>query len=143
MPQPAFHAWQLELVEELRVARLATISPSGAPHLVPVCFALHAGTFWVAVDEKPKRSVRLARLRNIQSDSRVSLLLDRYDDDWTRLAWMRIDGEASIIPAGRDQPAALEALRHRYPQYRDMDLESRPLVRIEPVSITAWRASNP
>ena len=81
----------------------------------------------IAIDEKPKAGLRLARLRNIERDPRVSLLADRYDEDWTQLAWVRVEGNAEILERGGADPAALAALRDRYPQYRDMDLEPRPL----------------
>jgi PPOX class probable F420-dependent enzyme len=143
MPRVVFEEWELRLIKELRVARLATVAPSGAPHLVPVCFAHVADEFWIAVDEKPKRSTRLARLRNIGAEPRVSLLFDRYDDDWSSLAWIRIDGLATVVELGSEAPAALEALRGRYPQYRAMDLESLPLVRVEPRKVTGWRWEAP
>ena len=134
-----FQQWQLELIAELRVARLATVTPAGAPHLVVVCYAFTDGRFVIAVDEKPKRGARLARLRNIEHEPRVSLLFDRYDDDWTQLAWVRIDGHATACETGNASPEALAALRQRYPQYEDMALEALPLIVIEPRTITAWR----
>ena len=138
-----FLPWQLELLGECRVARLGTISSSGAPHLVPVCFALVEGRIAIAIDEKPKRSVELARLANIRRDSRVTLLVDRYEDDWTQLAWVRVYGKADIIARGAQWAGALSVLRDRYPQYEAMTLETRPLIRIEPVSVTGWRHSQP
>lgn len=139
MPRPQFEDWHLRLIEDLRVARLATITPAGAPHVVPVCYAFEAGALWVPIDEKPKASTRLARLRNIEQDPRVSLLFDRYDDDWERLAWVRVDGAATILPRGDGAPAALGALRLRYRQYEAMDLEARPLIAIEAFVVTGWR----
>ena len=139
MPPPAFEPWHLDLIGELRVARLATIAAGGAPHLVPVCYAFQAGAFWVPIDEKPKATTRLARLANIVRDPRVALLLDRYDDDWSRLAWVRVDGLATVLDHGADQPSALAALRERYAQYPAMDLEARPLIRIEAVRVSGWR----
>lgn len=131
--------WQLELVEELRVARLGTIGAGGAPHLVPVCYAYLEGRFVVAVDEKPKRGGNLARVRNIERDGRVTLLFDRYEDDWTRLAWVRVEGVAQVLAAGSEWPEAVEALRARYPQYRGMSLESLPVIAISPKRVTGWR----
>ena len=134
-----FEPWQHQLLNELRVGRLATVSADGRPHLVPVCYALDGGAVVIAVDEKPKRSTDLVRVRNIQRDPRVTLLFDRYDDDWTRLAWVRVDGLARALQHGAEQPAALMALRERYPQYRSMGLEERPLIVIAPEQIHGWR----
>lgn len=121
------------------MARLATMARDGRPHLVPVCYALVGDAVVFAVDEKPKRSTRLARLRNIERDARVTLLFDRYDDDWARLAWVRVEGTASVRPRGDDSPEALAALRARYPQYREMPIEALPLVVVEPVRVVGWR----
>lgn len=136
----ALEPWQAALLDEVRAGRLATVTPAGAPHLVPVCFAFTGGRFAIAIDEKPKRSVRLARLANIAHEPRVCLLVDRYDDDWERLAWLRVDGLATELERGDAWPAALTGLRARYPQYRGMALESRPLIAIEPLGVAGWRA---
>jgi len=135
-----FEPWQRDLLDSLPVARLATIAPDGRPHLVPVCFALVGDTVVIAIDEKPKRpGVELARLRNIRRDSRVSFLADRYEADWSRLAWVRIDGVAGIFIRGDEQQPALEALRARYPQYGAMALEGLPLIEITAAKVTGWR----
>ncbi|MGY1594506.1 TIGR03668 family PPOX class F420-dependent oxidoreductase [Geodermatophilus sp. SYSU D00708] len=101
------------------VARLATVRPDGAPHLVPVVFALVDGVVYSAVDAKPKRSPRLQRLANVRAEPRCALLVDHYEDDWSRLWWVRADGTAEVV----DEPAAahpgLAALVDRHPQYRE------------------------
>ena len=135
---PVFEPWHRDLIAELRVARLATIAPDGRPHLVPVCYALLEGRLAIAVDEKPKRSTELARLRNIRRDPRVTLLFDRYDDDWSHLAWVRVDAHAQVHPTGSEWPEALEALRARYSQYAGMALESLPLIVATPERVTGW-----
>lgn len=140
--KPALANWQAELTDTLRVARLATVTPEGAPHVVPVCYARDAGSFVTPVDEKPKTSRRLARLRNIAHQAKVSLLFDRYSDDWTALAWVRVDGLATVLERGDERPAALDALRARYPQYRQMALEALPLIVIEPIAVAGWRWAN-
>ena len=99
------------------VARLATVRPDGAPHVVPVVFALVDGTVYSAVDAKPKRTHRLQRLANVRADPRCALLVDHYEDDWSRLWWVRADGTAAVV---EDPPAAhpgVEALAARYPRY--------------------------
>jgi PPOX class probable F420-dependent enzyme len=101
-----------------RVARLATAGADGRPHLVPVTFALRDGTIGIAVDHKPKRSPALRRLANIAANPQVSLLADEYDEDWSRLWWVRADGAARVVDAGSERTAALDALTARYEQYR-------------------------
>ena len=103
-----------ELFASARVARLATVDPSGAPHLVPIVFALVGDVIHSAVDAKPKRHSRLRRLANIAHDPRVSVLADHYDDDWTALWWIRADGVATVLDAS---PEGLAALARKYPQY--------------------------
>ena len=132
-------AEHLAFIETQRVARLATADASGLPHVVPVCFAYHDGAFWVAIDEKPKRTTQLKRLRNIAGDAAVTLLFDRYADDWTRLAYVMVRGKAEVF-AGADHPGALAALRARYPQYGGMTLEERPLIGVRPESAFGWGA---
>lgn len=134
-----FSPWHIELIAGSAVARLATIAASGAPHLVPVCFALVEGRFAIAVDEKPKREGELARVRNIRRDGRVTLLIDRYADDWEQLMWVRIDGSGRILDRGDAWPEALTALREKYPQYRSMELEGRLLIAITPLRVASWR----
>ena len=117
------------------VARLATAGPDGAPHLVPIVFALLAGGDEIvfAVDHKPKRSRALRRLANIAADPRVSVLADHYEPDWSRLWWVRADGVARVLgtyPAGRD------ALVARYPQYR----ATPPAGPFVAIAVTAWTA---
>lgn len=136
-----FSPWHIELIAGSAVARLATIAASGAPHLVPVCFALVEGRFAIAVDEKPKREGELTRVRNIRRDPRVTLLFDRYLDDWEKLAWVRVDGEGRNLKRGDEWPRALAALRQKYHQYRTMDLESRPVIEITPLRVASWRWS--
>ncbi len=133
-----FEPWQLALIESCRSATLATINRTGTPSLVPVCYAYIEDRFVIAIDEKPKSGRPLSRLRNIDADPRVTLLIDRYDDDWEQLAWLRIEGDAIAVDATA-WPAALTALRARYAQYREMALERRPLVIVTPRHHVSWR----
>ena len=135
--------WALSLCAGARVARLATIAPGGAPHLVPVCYALAGGEVFVPVDQKPKRGTDLARLRNIRRDPRATLLVDHYDDsDWTSLAWVRLECEAGVVSPGSERQDALAALREKYRQYRAMALEDRPLIVLRVQRVVAWRWSD-
>jgi PPOX class probable F420-dependent enzyme len=140
-------------VAEARTATLATIASDGRPRLVPVCFALApediAGrpVIWTPLDEKSKRDPdprHLARVRDILILPSVTLLVDRWDEDWSRLAWVRLYGAGELLepqPHERDEHArALGALREKYPQYRDQDLEHRPVIRIRVERVVVWDA---
>jgi len=117
-----------------RVAHLATVRPDGAPHVVPIVFALDGDRVVTAIDDKPKRSTALQRLANIESESRVSLLADRYDEDWTRLWWVRVDGVAEILRGGGDADRAIDLLADRYGPYR----ERRPSGAVIRIEISRW-----
>ena len=122
-------------VREARVARLATIEPDGSVHLVPCTFALEADTVYSAVDHKPKTTRRLRRLRNIERDHRVTLLVDHYADDWAQLWWIRLHGEAAVAGAGPALEEAIELLAAKYPQYRERPPEGPAIV----IRVTGWR----
>lgn len=125
------------LVEQAHVARLATVRPDGTPHLVPVTFALTADALVFAVDHKPKGSTDLQRLRNIDANGFASVLVDHYEDDWSRLWWVRLDGPAVVL---RDEPArtrALAPLVAKYQQYRTMP-PAGPVVVVTVRSWAAW-----
>jgi len=131
-------------VAAARVGRLATVSPGGAPHVVPVCFVLDGDDVYVALDEKPKRVApeRLRRVRNIRANPRVQLLADVYDEDWSRLAFVQADGRATLVqPGGPGHARAIALLREKYPQYRDMALETRPVIAIVVERWRSWSAS--
>ncbi|HEX5939710.1 MAG TPA: TIGR03668 family PPOX class F420-dependent oxidoreductase [Dehalococcoidia bacterium] len=130
--------WAADLLEA-PVARLATVDSSGVPSLVPICFVVDGDLIWSAIDEKPKSGRPLQRLRNIAENPRVVMLVDRYEDDWTRLAWVAIHGRALVVNAA-EHPEPLARLRAKYPQYRSMALEEHPLVRIEVETAVSWRA---
>jgi PPOX class probable F420-dependent enzyme len=128
------------LLATARVARLATLRPDGAPHLVPICLALDGDTLYSAVDHKRKRTTGLQRLANIEADPRVCVLADHYDEDWTRLWWARADGLARIVAV--DEPEhvrAVELLLDRYPQYRDAPALGTAIA-VEVTRWTGWEA---
>jgi PPOX class probable F420-dependent enzyme len=128
------------LLAGCRLVRLATVRPDGAPHLVPICFALAGDTLYTAVDHKPKRSRALQRLANIAGEPRVSVLADAWDEDWSRLWWVRADGRARLAEPGSDEHARAGALlRERYAQYRDAPpFGTAVVVAIE--RLTGWYA---
>jgi PPOX class probable F420-dependent enzyme len=149
---PVLTRTQREFLAAARRAVLATIDPDGRPRLVPICFVLDNARpiLYSPLDEKPKvvRDPRgLARVRDVLRDPRVTLLVDRWDEAWDRLAWLRCHGLASMLePVGgpADEHAiAVVALRRKYPQYRTQDLPGRPILRIEIERATSWAAANP
>ncbi len=121
------------------VARLASVRPDGAPHLVPVCFSVDGDTVYTAVDAKPKRTRQLARLRNVAAEPRVALLADHYEDDWTRLWWVRADGRARIVDDSEQRGRAQELLAARYPQYREHPPHG-PMLAVDVERWSGWRA---
>jgi PPOX class probable F420-dependent enzyme len=137
----------LAVLERWPVAALSTTGDRG-PHAVPVVFARAAGALWSPIDGKPKRGGELARIRHIRRDPRVSLLFSHYEEDWTRLWWLRADGEAEIWSApepgrGAEETAALAALRRKYPQYARVALlgPDALLLRIAVTARRSWCAS--
>ena len=128
-----------ERVVDARVARLATLRADGRPHLVPICFALDGDALYSAVDEKPKRSHGLLRLENIRRRPDVAVLVDDYEDDWTRLWWVRMDGTATVHEHGPEYQRGLELLTVKYEQYRS----ESPTGPVIAVRIDTWRGWKP
>jgi PPOX class probable F420-dependent enzyme len=126
-------------VAEARVGRLATTA-EGGPHLVPVCFVLEGDRLYSAVDEKPKRTRRLKRLDNIRSHPWVSLLVDHYEEDWSRLWWVRLDGKAEILEGGPEHDHALALLMEKYAQYR-LEPPRGPVISIVVERWRGWSAA--
>jgi PPOX class probable F420-dependent enzyme len=116
------------------VARLATIRPDGSPRVVPICFALEGDVLYTAVDEKPKRTRLLARLADIKRDPRVEVVIDHYDDDWSRLWWVRLHGSARVVDYDERGLALLTA---KYRQYRERPPQG-PFVVIEIDERAEW-----
>ena len=119
------------------VARLATASADAVPHIVAVTFAEAGGRIYIAIDHKPKSSTRLRRLRNIEQNPSVSLLVDHYSPDWEALWWARMDGRARVLEPASAPGEAVHALRAKYPQYREVSLDG-PVIEIEPTRTTGW-----
>jgi PPOX class probable F420-dependent enzyme len=122
-----------------RVARLATTDPDGRPHLVPIVFALDGDTLYSAVDRKPKRSTTLRRIENARARPDVTVLVDHYDDDWSRLWWVRLRGRARVLDDGDEHDRALELLAAKYAQYRD-EPPVGPVLAVDVVETRAWSA---
>ena len=125
-----------------RVARLATVDERGQAFVVPICYAFDGQTIYSALDEKPKTvaPTRLKRVRNILANPRVGLVVDDYSEDWSRLAYVQIRGQAALVQRGTEEHAtAIGLLRAKYPQYQAMAIEQQPVVKIAPEHISAWR----
>ena len=132
-------------VESARVARLASTSATGQPHVVPVCFVLVKGRIYVGLDAKPKSvdPLKLRRVRNILQNPKVSFLVDRYSDDWTELGYVMITGHAELCSDEDERRAAVAALRAKYTQYREMLHDGAPVIRITPKRASAWGELRP
>jgi PPOX class probable F420-dependent enzyme len=124
-------------ISEVPVARLATAGTAGRPHVVPICFVLDGDTIYFAVDAKPKRTKDLKRLRNIAANPAVSVLFDHYEDDWSRLWWVRVDGAAHVVDDAAEARRAIELLVGRYAQYARARPEG-PVVAISIERMSGW-----
>lgn len=130
---------QRRFVESRRAGHLGTADASGAPYLVPVCFALGDASLYVTIDAKPKRLDRpMKRVRNILENPRAAFVVDRWDEDWTRLGWVMLRGPAEILDSGAEHDAAQEMLRGRYPQYRAMSLAGLPVIALRVAHVASW-----
>ncbi|MBV8738613.1 MAG: TIGR03668 family PPOX class F420-dependent oxidoreductase [Alphaproteobacteria bacterium] len=130
---------QCRFLDSRRVGHLATADKRGAPHVVPVCFAISDNTAYITIDQKPKGNPRaLKRLRNITENPSVALVGDRYDEDWSRLGWVMLRGRAEILDSGAEHGMAQELLRARYPQYQAMQLMDLPVIAIRIAQVASW-----
>ena len=132
------------LLASERVGHLATTNPDGQPHVIPVCYACDDDRIYIALDAKPKRVApeRLQRVRNILARPQVAFVVDRYDEDWSRLAYVMVQGNAALLDVATDaHDLALPLLRDRYPQYRTMPIDLNPIIAITPSHVIHWQAS--
>jgi PPOX class probable F420-dependent enzyme len=127
-------------IRSARVAHLATAGANGQPLVIPICFAFDGKEFFSPIDEKAKRlsPERLKRLRNIRENSQVSLVIDRYDEDWEKLAYVLVSAQARILLTGRKHRRAVSLLRRKYRQYRSMAIDQRPVIVIRPLAVKVW-----
>ena len=130
-------------VRSARVAHLATADARGMPHVIPICFVFDGKNFYSPIDEKPKRTVprKLKRLRNIKENPQVALVIDRYDENWTKLAYILIMGKARVLVSGAKHRKAVHLLRRKYSQYRKMRIDRLPMILIGPTRTTSWGAT--
>jgi PPOX class probable F420-dependent enzyme len=130
---------QRRFLDAGRVGRLATADRAGMPHVVPVCYAIGEDAAYIAIDEKPKnRTVPLKRERNIRENPQAALVVDRYDEDWTRLGWVMLRGHAELLEPGEEHAAAQELCRARYPQLRAMRIETLPVIALRVDRVASW-----
>lgn len=127
-------------IRSARTAHLATANAEGEPLVVPICFIFDGKHFYTPIDEKPKKTApeKLRRVRNITANPRVCLVVDRYDEDWRRLAYVLISGKARLLHRGSHHRKAVAMLRRKYRQYRAMALEKRPIIDISPSRVASW-----
>jgi PPOX class probable F420-dependent enzyme len=136
----AVPSWALNLLTEGRVARLGTADAAGRPLVVPICYAYDGRAIFSAVDAKPKRTRQLRRLRNIVENPHVALVVDEYDEDWSRLRWVIVEGRADLLDAGADHARGLDLLHTKYRQYQALGLpRESPVIRIVPERFLTWR----
>ena len=133
-------ARQFLLLSSARVGHLATADPQGSPHVVPVCFAAGAEYIYSVLDEKPKRAslTRLRRVKNIQTNSQVTLLVDHYEEDWSRLWYIMVGGHGELLLTGEERIEAVDILRVKYRQYQTMDIDQNPVIKITPNKVVSW-----
>ena len=133
---------ELHILKTGRVARMATADRTGEPHIVPVCYVFDEGCLFTPIDSKPKRVSyeKLKRVKNISANPKISILLDRYSEDWKELYYILITGTADLLPYGHSRKRAVELLTAKYSQYKEMGLGDLrlPVIRITPVNIVSW-----
>ena len=140
---------QARFLTDTRVARLATADADGRPHAIPVCFAYadlgYGGeAIYIVLDQKPKTAqlTRLRRVRNILANPQAALIVDHYNEDWQALRYVLVSGRAGLLAGEEDEAArAVALLREKYPQYREMELDGNPVIKLTPLRFTAWSFS--
>jgi PPOX class probable F420-dependent enzyme len=136
-------AWASAFLRDARVGRLATADAVGRPLVVPVCYVFDGTRCYSAVDAKPKRTRNLRRLSNIAENPQVSLVVDRWDEDWSQLCWVIVEGRADVLTSGPEFSRAIDLLVAKYPQYRALPLDraAGAVVAITPGRVLAWRSA--
>ncbi len=139
MPQPVLSERQRRFLERGRVGHLATADQSLMPHLIPVCYAVEGANLYITVDEKPKRrDIPLKRVRNILDNPQAAFVVDRYDEDWSRLGWVMLRGPAEILGFGPEHDRAQALIAARYPQLRAMRIAELPVIALRIARATDW-----
>ena len=123
-----------------RTGHLATADANGQPHVIPVCYVFDGQTIYSVLDAKPKIAPlrQLRRVRNILANPQVSLVVDHYEEDWTRLQYVMVTGDAELLESGKEWTRAIAMLREKYPQYQSMNLGESPVIKITPARFVPW-----
>ena len=123
-----------------RVARFATTEPSGQPHVVPICYAVSDNSVYFTIDEKPKQLTDkpLKRIRNLQNNPQVALVVDRYEENWTQLGWVMVQGKAALLDDGEEHTKAQRLLKARYPQLHGMQISDLPVIAVRITRVVSW-----
>jgi len=131
-----------KFIRSHRVARMATADRAGKPHVVPICYVYEEGFLYSVIDEKPKKVApdRLRRVSNIEGNPQVALVIDDYYEDWSKLGFVLLQGVAEILRGGEEHRKAIALLQEKYPQYRAMALEDKPVIKITPSRVQSWGA---
>ena len=143
---PSLSAGARELLSTARVGHLATSDQYARPHVVPIVFVWTDDVLYTPLDRKPKRDDdwhALRRVRNIETNGRVAIVVDRYDEDWSHLAWVMVEGVATILESGEERDAAAALLVAKYAQYETLPLVGRPIVRVEIERASEWSSGSP
>jgi PPOX class probable F420-dependent enzyme len=139
VPSTHLPGWGRDLLARARVAHLAFLDDDARPRVLPVTFALSGDAVWSAIDRKPKRTADPARVRMLRRRPEAALCVDRYEDDWRRLAWVQLLGPVDVLEAAAGA-AGLQALIAKYPQYREQPPPG-PLLRLTVRRALSWSAS--
>ena len=141
---PPLNESQARFLADARVARLATADENGRPHVIPVCFAFDGEAIYIVLDQKPKsvEQTRLRRVRNILANPQASLVADHWDENWQALRYILASCRAELLGGeGEEEAEAVALLRRKYRQYREMDLDGSPVIKLTPQRFTAWSYS--
>ena len=135
---------QAQILSSARVGHLATADAEGTPHVIPVCFATDGRVIYSVLDQKPKRAslTRLRRIKNILANPQATLVVDHYEEDWSRLWYLLVMGRAELLLEGEEHTAAVGILRGKYQQYQAMDIDRNPVIKITPSRVVSWGSNN-
>lgn len=131
---------QDRFLRSARTGHLATADAKGRPQVVPVCFVFDGQAIYSVLDAKPKTTPlrQLRRVKNILANPQVSLVVDHYEEDWDKLQYILVSGDAELLESGEEWALAIAMLREKYPQYQAMDLDQSPVIKITPVGYSPW-----
>tara|TARA_B100001105_G_scaffold254730_1_gene251359 strand:- start:663 stop:1097 length:435 start_codon:yes stop_codon:yes gene_type:complete len=131
---------QDRFLRSARTGHLATADAKGRPQVVPVCFVFDGQAIYSVLDAKPKTTPlrQLRRVKNILANPQVSLVVDHYEEDWDKLQYILVSGDAELLESGEEWALAIAMLREKYPQYQAMDLDQSPVIKITPVRYSPW-----